>query len=530
MMGSMKIQNAVKKRFGFFAGDSLTKKASLNAFAVALDYAARLIVVFLVTPLLVVGLGKFLFGAWQILNRLMSYITPSSGRPTQALKWTIAKDQSSTDYEQKQKSVGSAFIVWVVFLPLMIVLGAVLVWMVPVWLKTPPELFFPVRLGVGILAANLAITSLAEIPISVLQGENLGYKRMGLSTATVFLSGALVWLALYLKTGIAGVAAATLITTLVSGAIFLKAVRRFTPWFKISLPALRETRQFFGLSFWFMGWNLVMNLMTASDVVILGFLNSAEAVTDYSLSKYAPETLISLIAMTNFGITPGLGGILGSGQLKKAAHIRGEMMTLTWLVSTALGATILAWNRTFLDLWVGTGHYVGRLSAFLITLVVVQFVLIRSDAGIIDLSLDLRRKVVIGFLSSIVAIAAAALMVGYFKWGVVGLCLGLICGRLMLTLGYPSIVGRILEKGLLSQLRSCLRPALVTFFLCGIASWLDGYIHFGGRSGLSGWIRLVWMAGLTAGLFVAAAFYLGLSGRQRRTILRRLRAVNSPAA
>lgn len=524
----MKITNKIKNSRKFFADDSLTKKASLNALAVALDYGARLLVGFLTTPLLVLGLGQYFFGAWQVLTRLMGFISASSGRPTQALKWAIAKDQNSTDYERKQRYVGCAFIVWIVFLPLMIVLGGFLVWMVPHWLKTPLEHFWQVRVCIGILVANLAMDSVTTIPMSVLQGENLGYKRMGLTTATVLLGGGLVWLAMLLESGIVGLAAAALITTLLTGAVFLKIAQKNTKWFKISFPSFQQTRQFFGLSFWFLGWNLVMNLMTASDVVILGFLVSPEAVTGYSLSKYAPETLVSFIALVNFGIMPGLGGIIGSGHLKKAANIRGEMMTLTWLVTTALGATILFWNRLFLNLWVGPGHYVGTVPAFLVTIVVTQFVLIRSDAGIIDLSLNLRRKVLLGFFSAATAIVVSGLLVGYFRLGVAGLCLGLIIGRMLLSVGYPAIVGRLLGVNILSQLRSSFRPALVTISLYSVATWLVSSTNMGNKLGLTGWINFIGGAGLTACACLVAAYYLGLSGLQRKTILNRLRAMKSP--
>ena len=30
------------------------------------------------TPLMVAGLGNYLFGMWQVLNRLVGYITPAS--------------------------------------------------------------------------------------------------------------------------------------------------------------------------------------------------------------------------------------------------------------------------------------------------------------------------------------------------------------------------------------------------------------------------------------------------------------------
>ena len=59
---------------------SLTIKASLNALASALDYGARLVVGFLINPLLVSGLGNYGYGVWQVLGRLIGYIEPASGR------------------------------------------------------------------------------------------------------------------------------------------------------------------------------------------------------------------------------------------------------------------------------------------------------------------------------------------------------------------------------------------------------------------------------------------------------------------
>lgn len=524
----MKIADVPKTILLVFRGDSLTKRASLNAVAVALDYGARLLIGFIVTPLMVAGLGSYHFGTWQVLNRLIGYISPSSGRPTQALRLTIARDQASADPEQKRRFVGSALTVWLLFVPLTVVLGGLVVVMAPHWLKAPLADFGMVRACTALLVANLAMTSLATIPSSVLEGENLGYKRMGISAAIVLLGGVLVWLAVRFHTGIVGLAAAALITTLLSGIVFLRIAQANAKWLKVSVPSRKETRQFLDLSIWFLGWNVVMTLMTASDVVILGILKSPAAVTDYTLTKYAPETLISLIALINIGIAPGLGGIIGSGRFRKAAHIRGEMMAFTWLVTSALGATILFWNRTFLDLWVGPGHYSGPWPALLITLVVTQFALIRCDAGIIDFSLDLRRKVLVGLLSAAAAIVISGVLVGYFDLGVPGLCLGLIAGRMLLSVGYPLIVGRFLGTGLPLQLRTSLRPAVVTIVLYFAAAWLDSTLHWAVGSGMSGWLSFAAGAGLTGGAAVVAAFFLGLTSAQRKGILRRFHAADSP--
>jgi len=252
-------------------------------------------------------------------------------------------------------------------------------------------------------------------------------------------------------------------------------------------------------------------------------------VTTYSLTKYAPEMLISIVAIMVFGITPGLGGIIGVGNLTRASGVRAEIMALTWLVVTVLGATILLWNRAFIGLWVGANQYAGTVPGLLVVVVVTQFVWIRNDASIIDLTLRLRPKVLIGFLSAALAIGAASVLVSYFRLGIVGVCLGLILGRSTLSVGYPVLVGRFLGISFTSQLKKVLRPAFVTFLLFSLASVLDA-IASANFSFIRGWIDLILSVGVTCGVVLLLAFYTGLSSNQRRTILSRMRMVITTAS
>lgn len=516
-MRTIKLTRNLKTLSRWFSDDSLTKKAYLNAIAAALDYGAGLLIGFIITPFMVSGLGDYLYGVWRTLERLITYISPASGRATQALKRTIANQQASTDEEEKRRQVGNAVAVWFLFLPLLIVLGGSLVWFAPSWLKASAELAWTVRLAAGLLVANLIMVSLVEVPRSVLQGENLGYKRMGLSAILVFVGGGFTALALYLKTGLVGIAAAALATALLTGAVFLQVVRAYVPWFGIARPSFEAVRRFFGLSWWFLVWNLVMKLLTASDLVLLGLLDSMESVTTYSLIKYAPETLTSLVAIMIGGITPGLGGILGSGNLRKAAHIRSEIMSLTWLVATVVGATTLLWNPTFVRLWVGAQYYVGPIPSLLIMLMVTQFVLIRNDAFIIDLTLDLRRKVQLGAVSAIASLILAGILVKAFNMGITGLCLGFIAGRSVLSLAYPGLVGRFLGISLFSQLKSVLRPALTSVLLFALMLGISEFLA------ASTWMGLVLAAGVTLVMVLLVASHTGLSRDQRKRMLQRVR-------
>jgi len=504
---------------GLLADSSRTKKAYLNAVASGLEYAAQFSVSFVVNPILVGGLGSFLYGVWQVLSRLKGYLSAASGRPTEAMKWAVAHRQSSPDAEEKRRLMGAAVVVWMLFLPVMGAGGFALAWYAPGLLKVPPASVTLVRVAAVILILDLTLTSLVNLPESVLRGENLGYKRMGLTTLLVLLQGSMVAAAVLLGMSLVGVASAMLVNTLLNAAFFWWVARSNVPWFGIALPRASEVKQFLGLSGWFLVWRLVMQTMLGSDVVVLGILASAESVTSYTLTKQIPESLISLVAIVMGGITPGLGGMIGAGDLKRVNRVRGEFLAGSWLLAAIAGTTTLLWNPSFVRLWVGKQYYSGPTALLLIMVMIVQFVLIRNDANIIDLTLDLRRKVLLGAVSAGLAVLFGGVLLKTFNLGISGLCLGFMAGRLILSLGYPTIIGRLLGVSLAAQMRSALRPVLVTIVLFGLAA------SFGRSLVAPSWPLLVLAAGLTVLVISPLAFFAGLPREQRGRLLRRLRAM-----
>jgi hypothetical protein len=169
--------------------------------------------------------------------------------------------------------------------------------------------------------------------------------------------------------------------------------------------------------------------------------------------------------------------------------------------------------------WVGSRHYLGAGTNLLLMAMVAQFVMIRNDANIIDLTLNLRTKVLIGFLSAATSAAAAAYAVGMLGLGAVGVCLGFIAGRSILSIGYPWQVGRFLDVSLSQQLRAALRPGTVMALLFFLGA-------FGSRSlAVGSWFLLAPSVALTLPVAGLAAFQLGLGPEQRQQVVKRLRRV-----
>jgi O-antigen/teichoic acid export membrane protein len=222
--------------------------------------------------------------------------------------------------------------------------------------------------------------------------------------------------------------------------VFWSITRRRLAWFGIARPSRALARWFLGLSAWFLGWKLVLELMIASDVLVLALFVPLTTVAAFALTKWVGDAMAQVLSMVVQATIPGIGGYLGSGARDKAAALRGEVMALVWVLGTGISITIVLWNHAFVSLWVGEHLYAGDTVTLLLVVLAFQLALIKADTFVIDVALKPRIKVVAGVVAAVVSIGLAALAAGPLGGGVVGLCLGLVAGRAVLgvTARWPS--------------------------------------------------------------------------------------------
>jgi O-antigen/teichoic acid export membrane protein len=194
--------------------------------------------------------------------------------------------------------------------------------------------------------------------------------------------------------------------------------------------------------------------------------------------------------------------------------LRAEMTAASWLLLAAIGSTILIWNRSFIHLWVGDQHYAGTLANLLMVMMIVQLIFIRNDSYVIDLTLELREKVVMGVVAAVVSIALSAILIP--RLGIAGLCLGMILGRLSLTISYPIVINKRFGRKRLPNLTSAARPALTMAVMFGGSAYLSQQLL------VDNWLLWAACAGLTFCLTLGIAALVGLSGDVRRPLKKRL--------
>jgi O-antigen/teichoic acid export membrane protein len=495
---------------------SLTSHASLNAVASLVDYAARGVVSLLVTPVLVSSLGRSLFGVWEMLNRLIGYMSATDGRPTEALRLVIAT-KLGADEATKRRYVGATLFVWLCTLPIVALVGAGLAWIAPMITRVPDAQRGAVHLACALLVGGFLAGTLASVPESVLRGSNLGYKRMGLQTGLSIIAGVLAVAAVSMGLGITGLAGAYLVRALLTGLCFWLLVRTYIAWFGVNRPVKKEVTGLLKMSVWLTVGDAIAKLLLASDVLILGFVVSSAVVTTYTLTAFAARTALGIHVYTASAAMPGLGALIGRGELPRAASARADLLTLTWLFAVTVGTVVLLWNRSFVGLWVGPQHYAGLWIDMLIVVATVQSAFIRTDSYIIDAALQPRARTTVGAIAAVVTIATGIVLTKV--WGLPGLCLSIILGRAAQSIAYPVLAHKHLGKNRTYAPRDGIRLGLVGLAMLGGAAFM------GQRLTAPGW--LAFAAGVAGSIAVvgALALFAGPSTPARRAVIRRFAAL-----
>ena len=168
-------------------------------------------------------------------------------------------------------------------------------------------------------------------------------------------------------------------------------------------------------------------------------------------------------------------------------------------------------------LYVGSEHYGGSLLNLLIAVMVVQMTFIYADDVNIKLTLDLRWKVILGGISALLCIGFAVLLMK--SMGPVGLCIGFILGRGLLSIAYPLIVSSIFKISLWSQFKGVMRPLLVmsgVFYAC---------FYAGQKVHVENWLEFIFFSIVSMCIIVPFAFFSGLGPQTRNRLVLRVKKI-----
>lgn len=457
-----------------------------NVLTYYLNFVVVAVVGFVVNPILLGALGPVVFGVWKSLQRYLDFASVADGRASQALKWIVASRTNLSETE-KQRDVGAAIAVWLRWLPAAALVGAGVTIAAPLLIKgIPSDAQSATYMAAAILAANTVLAGLLYVPDSVLVGVNKGYRSMLITTAVVIGSNIAMVFAAFEGWPFWALAVIVLSAAVVNGALTLLVVRKVVPWWGISRPTASDIKRVFGYSAWTLGSMLVDKLLLASELIVISVMVGAVAVTQYTFTSYVMQFVLSIALVTASGFMPILGSKLGAAQHHAAAEQAKTVRHLVIGVVVVGCGAVLAFNGTFVGLWVGKEQYLGTTVNMLLVICGLQQALIRMDGQILDVTMRIAPKVVVGLLASAGGIVAGCIGFALTKSMVTALT-AVILFRLASNVAYPAFVARAIPGSAVPW-----RLVILSAGLLVISFWV-GAVSAGSESSLRVALAVGWL-------------------------------------
>jgi O-antigen/teichoic acid export membrane protein len=475
-------------------------------------------VVFFLSPVLVSSLGAILFGIWQVINQMNSYMTAVDLRSGTSMKWYIAKYRTTLEEIELRRGTTAGILSNIMFLPVYLFVGFVLVWLAPSITQVKPEYINEVRLTTGLLIIALIIDQYSFLFQSILVGMNLTYKNVGVRIALTISGGLATVLLVYAGYGLPAMATVIIGVAVLSGIINFWILKRCVQWFGFARVHFKEIRSFFGLTARFMALKLVTLLNESTDLMLLGFFAGPKYVTSYVVTRYMVQASSLVVKTVQSSIVPGLGRFFGEGNYEKLVEARKLLITFIWFSVTCIGCGIVLWNRAFIGIWISSNLFAGTMECLLIVLIACFNLLRGIDGSIIIMSLDIRKQIITTGIIAMLTIALASALIPLYQ--ILGLLVAMLTGEIAMNISYSALSQKVVGKNNFIRDLFISRKAVVGILLLGLASYASAYVK------VYSWVSLCFSAIITGAVLMFLTWTISMSRDEKDMLLFNLKRIN----
>jgi O-antigen/teichoic acid export membrane protein len=496
------------------AKPALTRRATLTFVNNMLQQGASVLTTFVVTPIVISGLGVPVYGAWVMIQQTIGYLAMGDLRPMSTLKFALGVRQHEVDDDEKRRLVGAAIRLWSFTVPVMLLIGAVLVFFTPSFIRAGSGAVTAVRIAMGVAVLHLALDRLLSVPQNVLVGANREYRGMGLNAISAVTAGVMMVLAIRAGFGIVGVASAAAISAILYSAARFYVMRNAVPWFGVARATRKEFVDFTKLSGWFSLTVLANLLLSSSDILLLGIMFGPGVAAVYGTTSAVLRVAVGPLGAILESGYAGIADLCGRRDWQRLARIRTEMHLTGIMVMGVVGTGVIVLNRSFLRLWVHRELFAGSVANVLIVVMMLFALIYRVDRIIAVSMMDFRSQALLIAVTASVALAlgaGAALLVGPPA------IIAAVVGAHVAAIFYlQKLTSDGTGGGVPVHIRPYLRPLAVTGVLYAAGVAIEPYVR------PRGWVELIAAGAVLAAVAFAVIVTAGFDRAHRTILLTRL--------
>ena len=365
--------------------------ARRNAVALHTNFVVMAVLGLVVSPIVLGSVGSVAFGIWKTAQQAVGFLTLADGRATQALKWVVASRDGVTDGDALRRDVGATLVVWVLWLPVSVAAAVVLVlFALPRLVDgTDPQMAYAVG---GVLAAGTLAGGVLGIPDAVLRGSNLVHLSARVSTVVAVGVAVVSVIAVWRSAGIVALAVITAAGGVVAAALTWRAAASRVVWWGAARPHAGEVGRLSRFSGWLLAWATVDRVLLSAELLLFGAVLGPAVAASFALTSYVTVFVIGAGMLTTGAMMPSLGGLVARSDAESARVVSLAKSLNAAIIVVGGGAAVL-FNEAFVSVWVGAEHYLGDPVNALMVASMAQVMLLRTDAQIVDVSLEVARMV-----------------------------------------------------------------------------------------------------------------------------------------
>lgn len=356
----------VKKHVRLFppGRESSRRRRALSGVAASyLSAGVTMVVGLLLTPVILRHLGRDAYGVWAIIGQIVGYVALTDFGMRSTLQAHVSHYSHTNDRRLMGEMVSTGLAIQFALAIACAALGFAVLPFLGSLIRDAAVSMTTVRwtfIGAVLVRA-------ISFPMEVFDQYLVGHQLVATSNLLGILSyviRALVIL-LLLTRGV-GLLSLPLSAFVAQGVTFvttLVRVRRLSPWLTIGRAWVTSEwmKKLLGFSSWSFVGTMAAMVIYNTDNIVIGRMLGASYVTTYVLSRRLVEILRENINRVNNVLRPGIGDVLGKGEMELARSLFLRGMRVSVGVAVVGGILVGFIAPRFIPLWVGSGNWGGSL-------------------------------------------------------------------------------------------------------------------------------------------------------------------------
>lgn len=345
------------------AKTSTAAPLSVNIFSNLGGYAVSAAIAFLLSPIIIHGLGNARYGVWSLVADLIGYYGALDVGIGGAVSHYVARYLGKADGNAVRETLSTAMGALAAMGLVVIALGCGLIFVFPHVFDTRGVNLSEIRIALSIMTLTIG----ASFPMAIFSSSLVGHRRMDLvninEVSVRILVAIASWILIKSGAGIIGLALAVASGRILSWAACLVWSKRIGVPFPSRLhfrpKQLRELVSY-GSKNALINIAILINYRT--DSFVIGIFLGVKWITFFSIGSVLVQYCSDAILAVTRAFTPYLTHQDSRGNSEELRRLYLLGVRLAGLLATTAAAYLLAFGKDFVRLWLGAAYVSGPLT------------------------------------------------------------------------------------------------------------------------------------------------------------------------